>query len=102
MDIELLKKAKKEKRLSYDDLARLTGYSRSTITNIFLGYIEFPRHETIQELYRVLGIEDEQQKSPPSELTEGEKKLIELFNRVPVEKQEIVLQMLRAVLDNIP
>mgnify|MGYP006923394611 CR=1 FL=1 len=39
---------------------------------------------------------------PLKEHYDKEKKLIELFNRVPVEKQEIVLQMLRAVLDNIP
>ena len=41
VDIERLQKARKEKKLSYDDLAKLTGYSRSTITNIFCGYIEY-------------------------------------------------------------
>lgn len=80
VDIERLQKARKEKKLSYDDLAKLTGYSRSTITNIFCGYIEFPRHETIQELYRALGIE--QEKSPTDELSEGEKQLIALIKEL--------------------
>lgn len=56
MNLELLKKAKKEKKLSYDDLAKLTGYSRSTITSIFLGYVEFPRHETIQAIEKALDL----------------------------------------------
>ena len=36
----------------------------------------------------------------PSEpqLTEGEKMLLDLFNRVPEDKQQIVLQMIRAAL----
>lgn len=56
MNIEHLKQAKKDKKLSYDDIAKLTGYSRSTITNIFCGYIEFPRHETVQAIERALGL----------------------------------------------
>ncbi|MBQ7913743.1 MAG: helix-turn-helix domain-containing protein [Clostridia bacterium] len=56
MDIERLKKAKAAKKLSYDDIAKLTGYSRSTITNIFCGYIELPRYETVQAIERALGL----------------------------------------------
>lgn len=56
LNIDRLKQAKKEKGLSYDDLARLTGYSRSTITNIFCGYIELPRYETIQAIEKALGL----------------------------------------------
>lgn len=56
LDIQKLKTAKKEKKLSYDDLARITGYSRSTITNIFCGYIDLPRHETVQAIERALGL----------------------------------------------
>lgn len=39
-------------------------------------------------------------KNSPSEeaLTEGEKMLLDLFRRVPEDKQEIVLQMIRAAL----
>lgn len=56
MDIERLKKAKAEKKLSYNDLAKMTGYSRSTITNIFCGYIDLPRYETVQAIERALGL----------------------------------------------
>ena len=42
----------------------------------------------------------EKMKSSPSEvqLTEGEKVLLDLFNRVPEDKQQLVLQMIRAAL----
>ena len=56
LNVERLKKAKKEKKLSYDELAVLTGLSRSTITNIFCGYIDLPRHETVQAIERALGL----------------------------------------------
>lgn len=59
INIEKLKQAKKERNLSYDDLAKITGYSRSTITNIFCGYIELPRHETVQAIERALGLAPE-------------------------------------------
>lgn len=84
VDIERLKKAKKEKKLSYDELAQLTGYSRSTITNIFCGYIELPRHETMQAIERALGLDNE--KSPSDELSEGEKQLIELVKQLTDEE----------------
>jgi transcriptional regulator with XRE-family HTH domain len=80
MEIEKLQQARRAKKLSYDDLAKLTGYSRSTITNIFCGYIEFPRHETIQAIERALGLDEE--KRPPSELTEGEQELFNLISQL--------------------
>ena len=42
----------------------------------------------------------EEEKNSPSEpsLTEGEKMLLDLFNRVPEDQQQLVLQMIRAAL----
>ena len=68
LDIEKMKQAKKAKGLSYDDLARLTGYSRSTITNIFCGYIDLPRHETVKALEAALDLN-----TAPLQWTEEEK-----------------------------
>lgn len=87
MDIERLREAKKKQKLSYDDLAKITGYSRSTITNIFCGYCEFPRHETIEAIERALGItvQEETQETTPT-LTEEEKKLIELIGEMTDEE----------------
>jgi transcriptional regulator with XRE-family HTH domain len=79
IDIEKWKKAKKEKRLSYDDIAAMTGYSRSTITNIFCGYIDLPRHETIQAIERALGLDT------PAETT-ADNELLALLNQMTEEE----------------
>lgn len=43
-----------------------------------------------------------ERKSPsaPTDLTEGERALLDLFSRVPEDKQKLVLQMIRAALDS--
>ena len=108
MDIQKWKIAKKEKGLSYDDLAKITGYSRSTITNIFCGYIEFPRYETIQAIERALDIaEDEPQTpqqpvSPPTpsdEYTAAEKRVIEAYRTLVPGMQEYILEMIEKLAD---
>lgn len=93
IDIEKLKKAKKESGLSYDDLARITGYSRSTITNIFCGYIELPRHETMQAIERALGLSTQQ--TPSDKLTETEQELLTAFRALNGTMQAYVLQIVK-------
>ncbi len=82
MNIELLRKVRKEKKISYDDLAKMTGFSRSTITNIFCGYIEYPRFETIQAIERALGIDNQPQKVNQYDFTDDEIELIEAYRKV--------------------
>jgi transcriptional regulator with XRE-family HTH domain len=89
IDLKTLKTRKKELGLSYDDLARLTGYSRSTITNIFLGYIEYPREETKDALYRVLGLSEEE----PG-YTEDEKEMFELIAQLTDEEAKQIWHFL--------
>lgn len=108
MDIQKWKIAKKEKGLSYDDLAKITGYSRSTITNIFCGYIEFPRYETIQAIERALDItEDEPQTpqqpvstpTPSDEYSDAEKRVIAAYRTLVPGMQEYILEMIEKLAD---
>jgi transcriptional regulator with XRE-family HTH domain len=85
ISIEKLNEIRKQKKISYDELAKLTGYSRSTITNIFCGYVDFPRHETMQAIERALGIEEE--KTAP-EYTDAERQLFELIKQLTDEETE--------------
>lgn len=107
MDIQKWKIAKKKKGLSYDDLAKITGYSRSTITNIFCGYIEFPRYETIQAIERALEIDEEkptmsQKKTatpvnipaPSDEYSDEEKRLVGAYRVLPEGKRLFLLEMI--------
>lgn len=92
-----LKQKRKELKITFDELAEKSGLPKRTLENIFHGITKNPRVDTMQAIEKALGIEE--QKSPPIELSEGEKALIELFNRVPADKQDLVLQMIRVALE---
>ena len=88
------------------EIAEVIGVAPSTF-NEWLKGRKYPRIDKIEALSNYFGIlksdliEDSTGKNlPPSEppLTEGEKALLDLFNRVPKDKQQLVLQMIRAAL----
>ena len=101
--------------LTQEELAKKMGYkSKSTINKIELGINDIPQSK-IAKFAEVLGTtpahlmgwEDLptinlQLMAEPStdkmELNDGEKALLDLFNRVPKDKQQLVLQMIRAAL----
>ena len=107
MDIQKWKIAKKKKGLSYDDLAKITGYSRSTITNIFCGYIEFPRYETIQAIERALEIDEEKPTTskkaatpaPADEYSDEEKRIIAAYRALSAGMQEYMLETVEKLAD---
>ena len=95
-----------------EELAKMMGYkSKSTINKIEMGINDIPQSKIVK-FAEVLGttpaylmgwedqsIEKENAPSPTiKELSEGEKALLELFNRVPEDQQKLVLQMIRVAL----
>jgi transcriptional regulator with XRE-family HTH domain len=92
-----------------EELAKRMGYkSKSTINKIELGINDIPQSKIVQ-FADVLGTtpahlmgwdDEESEKNSPEEpkLSEGEEILIDLFRRVPEDKQELVLQMIRVAL----
>ena len=56
MDIDRLKRKKEELKLSYDELASLSGIPKTTITNILLGRTPTPRIDTVEKIERALGL----------------------------------------------
>lgn len=99
VNLELWNAQKKKLKLTLSDIASKTKISISAVKDIFRGATTDPRLETVQAIERVLGLTTEEtQKSPQDELSEGEKMLLDLFNRVPEDKQELVLQMIQVAL----
>ena len=112
---ERLKEAMRVTRMRQADLARKTGLSKGGISNYVTGRYE-PKSDIISKLAKALNCSEmwlwgydvpmerqERVKTFPLdkvELTEGEKALLDLFNRVPEDKQELVLQMIRVALGN--
>lgn len=105
-----LKKAMDLRSKKQVDLAKETGIDKGSISHYVSGRYE-PKQEAVNKLAIALGVsemwlwgydvpmEREKQISPAKpELSEGEKILLDLFNRVPEDKQQLVLQMIRAAL----
>lgn len=59
MDISILKQQKVKMKLTYDQLAELSGIPKTTVTNIMTGRTENPRIDTLIAIGKALGISDE-------------------------------------------
>lgn len=101
---------RKQLNWTQEELALKMGYkSKSTINKIEMGINDIPQSKIVQfaEVLgttpaHLMGWDADIKKDSPTEadLSEGEKVLIDLFRRVPEDKQELVLQMIRVALGN--
>lgn len=98
------------RRMKQADLCAKTGIPKSAISQYVSGAFE-PKQDRLALIAQALDVDpvwlmgydvpmERQEKSSPDkpELTEGEKLLLDLFNRVPEDRQQLVLQMIRAAL----
>lgn len=100
MDIQEIKKYMRDNNITYEELSKKSNLSISTIKKVLAGISRYPRIDTMQAIERALGIDND--KNPPDrELSEGEAELLELFNRVPEDKKELVLQMIQTAVKNL-
>lgn len=91
---------------SYQEMEKLTGIKKSSLQRYASGVTTKIPLDVIEKLANAFNVSQEylmgweEKKSSPSEpeLTEGEKVLLDLFNRVPKDQQQLVLQMIRAAL----
>ena len=101
---------RKELGWTQEELAKRMGYkSKSTINKIELGINDIPQSKIVKFAQALgttpaylMGWKEEQKNIPQDkiELSEGERILLDLFNRVPEDQQKLVLQMIRAALGN--
>lgn len=99
---------RKELDITQEELARRMGYkSKSTINKIEMGINDIPQSKIIKFAEVLLttpsflmGWDEEDDSPEEPKLTEGEEMLLELFRRVPKDKQALVLQMIRVALGN--
>lgn len=104
-----IKDLRLEKGLTLEQVANVVGVGKSTVRKWETGMIANMKRDKIASLAKALGTtpaylmgwkEDNEKNLPQDkqELTEGEKMLLDLFNRVPEDQQKLVLQMIRAAL----
>jgi transcriptional regulator with XRE-family HTH domain len=107
-----IKKALMIRGMKQSELCRITNIPKSAISQYITGCFE-PKQDRIYLIAKTLDVSEawlmgydvpmEKQKNIPQDkkdLSEGEKALLELFNRVPEDQQQLVLQMIRAALGN--
>ena len=101
-----IKLAREQRNMTLEDVAKLCETTKQTIYKYENEIVTNIPYDKIVLLSKALDVSPsylfgwEEKKSSPSELqlTEGEKVLLDLFNRVPKDKQQLVLQMIRAAL----
>ena len=64
MNLELWKKTKKERGMTYKDISQLSGIPVGTLKNIFAGYTPDPRQSTIKAIELALGVETHIKRDP--------------------------------------
>ena len=101
-----IKKLRKEKDLTLEQVADIVGVGKSTVRKWETGMIANMKRDKIASLAKALGTTPEylmgweEKESSPNELqlTEGEMAMVELFRLVPEDRQQLVLEMIRAAL----
>lgn len=101
------------KGMKQAELCKIANVPKSSLSLYLSGAYE-PKQDRVYDMAKALNVseawlmgydvpmERQVKKSSPSEfdLSEGEKILLDLFRRVPEDKQELVLQMIRVALGN--
>ena len=105
---KFIKAKRNELNLTLEQVGDIVGVGKSTVRKWETGMIANMKRDKIADLAKALdttpaylmGWNDDQNESSPTiqDLSEGEKALLELFNRVPEDQQKLVLQMIRAAL----
>ena len=98
--------AREQKNMTLEEVAKLCETTKQTIFKYENEIVTNIPYEKIVLLSKALDVSPsylfgwEEKENSPSELqlTEGEKMLLDLFNRVPEDQQQLVLQMIRAAL----
>ena len=97
-----------EKGMTLEQVADIVGVGKSTVRKGETGMIANMKRDKIALLATALGTtpaylmgwKEKTEPTTPDEekLTEGEKLMLELFKKIPEDKQEVVLEMIRLAL----
>ena len=101
-----IQELRKEKGLTLEQVADIVGVGKSTVRKWETGMIANMKRDKIASLAKALGTTpaylmgwDEKENSPSElQLTEGEKTMLELFRKIPIDRQPEALDLLRVAL----
>ena len=91
MDIEYIKKVLKDKKITYEELAKMTNLSISAIKKIFSGVAKYPRIDTVEAIEKALGLEKEKS---PSTLNDDEQRLLSAYRQLADSRKKYILELI--------
>lgn len=98
MDLEALKRAKREKKMTLVQIAEKANLPIGTIKNIFAGYVPNPRSDTVEAIERALGLRDSGLKDTARvEVTPQEYRLLLLFRAQDKVTRELFLALMEKI-----
>ncbi len=84
MDIELIRKVMKERKMTQQDLSNITGVPLQTIKYIFTGRTLYPRIDTVQAIEKALGLDRESS----TDISQEEKNFLLAFRQLTEEEKK--------------
>lgn len=101
-----IKEMRKKKGLTLLEVAEYLGVQEATVQRYESGNIKNLKHNTICKLADLFGCDprylmgwtEENTEAYNPAITDEEKMLLELFRRVPAERQQMVMEMIRIAL----
>lgn len=98
MDLEALKRAKREMKMTIAEIAEKANLPKGTVQNIFAGYVPNPRSDTVEAIERALGLRDSGLKDTARvEVTPQEYRLLLLFRAQDKVTRELFLALMEKV-----
>ena len=101
-----IKSARERKNMTLDEVAKLCNTTKQTIFKYESEIVTNIPYDKIVLLSNALHVSpsylfgwDEKESPTEPKLSEGEQMLIELFRKIPTDKQPMALQMIRAALE---
>ena len=89
MNIEILKKILKERKITYDELSKLSGISIYTIKSIFCGRSKNPTIDTVNAIKKALGIDtDDTGGIAQNYITQDEEKILRIYRLLDEKRKE--------------
>ena len=88
MNIENIKKALKDKKITYQRLSELSGVSLSTIKSVFCGKTKNPTIETVNAIKRALGLDtDDNGGIAQNYITQDEERIIKIYRSLDEKRK---------------
>lgn len=93
MNIEILKKILKERKISYAELSGLSGISINTIKSVFCGKTKNPTIDTVNAVKKALGLDTDDFGNDIAQnyITQDEEKILKIYRALDEKRKNFFM-----------